>query len=289
MRGLVRAGLWARATQEGERALSLATSSTSPALLYGAQGDFAPEWAIEAYLQQGRRRLARDLLSRLTRDLEATALDPDLDVKIRRGVTRAVARVTLDERSSAPSPANADAGVHDAWPWRFGLGLVAAWHAWPGGDAARLREARQTLAALEAPAAGGATDPERELARALTEAVVAASQDEHPQVTLLLSHAADLESRLLDSGRLSLPLLPARELAAEIWQRFYRYADAEREARAALERFPHRWRALLTAARAATALERHDAARAAYEQLRALRAEADTADPATEEARRALR
>ena len=55
---------------------------------------------------------------------------------------------------------------------------------------------------------------------------MAASQDEHPLVTLLLAHAADLEVRLEQTGRLSLPLLSTHGFAAAIWQRFYRYPDA---------------------------------------------------------------
>ena len=104
-------------------------------------------------------------------------------------------------------------------------------------------------------------DPEQEVARTLIEATMAASQDEHAPVALLLTHAADRESVLLKTGRLRLPLLPSRELAAEIWQRFYRYGDAEREARAALEQAPNRWRAWLTLARASAALGHPDAAR----------------------------
>jgi hypothetical protein len=291
LRALVSAGAWERAGREGDLAVSYAGSTASPALLYGSRHDFAPEWLVEAHLQRGRRQAARTLLARLTRDLDAASLDPDVDAAVRRGATRAVARITLDERSSAVgAPPAQDMPRDEAWPWRFAQSAVTAWHAWPGGDAARLRDAASGMAAIDAsPATGAVPDRERELARTLIEAIAAASQDEHPQAQLLLMHAAQLEARLLEAGSISLPLMPARELAGEIWQRFYRYPDAERDARAALERFPNRWRALITLAQAAAALKRPDDSRALYQKLDALRADADANDPAREEARRALR
>jgi tetratricopeptide (TPR) repeat protein len=181
-----------------------------------------------------------------------------------------------------------DERAGDAWPWQFGVGLVNAWHAWPGGHADRLRAAKTSLDALSTDAASD-VDPEREIARTLVEATMAASQDEHPQVTLLLSHAADVEARLMATGRLTRPIQPARELAAEIWLRFYRYPDAVREARATLDRFPNRWRAWLTLARATAALKQGDESLAAWRRVAEIRAQADEGDAAREEARRAVR
>lgn len=285
MRALVAAGLWNAAEREGQAAIEHAGSTAAPSLLYGSPASFAPEWLVEALLQQGRRTAARALLARLTSDLERLTLDGDHHAAIRLAVTRATTRLAIDERSSPPAANDSNAAAHD-WPWSFGVALNAAWHAWPGGDAARLRMARDHAGAM---AATGDAGPERELANTLLDAAIAATQDEHGQVTLFLSHAADLETRLMETGRLSLPLLPAHELAAEIWQRFYRYPDAEREARAALARFPNRWRALLTLARAASESGQPDRAREALRQLEALREHADPGDPVREEARRGLR
>jgi hypothetical protein len=245
---------------------------------------------MEAYLQLGRRADARALSGRLTTGLASPPADDAALLAFQLGATRAIARTAVDDRSKVlvtGSPVSG-ASLRDPWPHRFGLGFVAAWHAWPGGDPGLLHTARQSLETLGSggPADGG--DPEIELARALLEATMAASQDEHPTVALLMDHAADREAELRRTGRVALPLVPARELEAELWLRFYRYGDAEREARAALERSPNRWRPWLTIARAAAALGRDADARAAFERVAAIRARADADDPAIREARQAL-
>jgi tetratricopeptide (TPR) repeat protein len=293
LRALAEAGDWDGAVRAGEAALSYAGAGASAALLYGRRGDFAAELLVEAWLQQGRRATARALLTRLTAEIAAADLEPSVDRAVRRGLARAVARLIVDERSPAlvaVPDSQEDERAADAWPWRFSVGLVNAWHAWPGGNADRLRDAKASLDALGADlGAASGVDPERELARALVEATMAASQDEQPQVTLLLLHAADLETRLTTTGRLTRPLQPTRELAAEIWLRLYRYPDASREARAALERFPNRWRAWVTLARATAALKQRDESLAAWRRVAEIRAQADDGDAAREEAQRAGR
>jgi tetratricopeptide (TPR) repeat protein len=288
----VEAGDWDGAARAGEAALSYAGGGASATLLYGRRGDFAAELLVEAWLQQGRHAAARALLTRLTAEIAAAETEPSIDRALRHGLARAVARLIVDERSPALAAVTGPAEDHadDAWPWRFSVGLVNAWHAWPGGNADRLRDAKTSLDALSTDV-GPATDidPESDLARTLVEATMAASQDEHPQVTLLLSHAADVEARLLATGRLTRPLQPTRELAAEIWLRFYRYPDAAREARAALQRFPNRWRAWRTLARATDALKQRDESLAAWRRVAEIRAQADEGDAAREEARRAVR
>jgi hypothetical protein len=117
---------------------------------------------------------------------------------------------------------------------------------------------------------------------------MAASQDEHPQMTLLFTHAIDLEARLRSAGRLLLPLVPARELAAELWLRTYRYADAQREARACLDAQPHRALPHAFVARAARRQKDVATATAAWEAVREIRRGADADDPLRREAEEAL-
>jgi tetratricopeptide (TPR) repeat protein len=290
LRTFVKLGDWPNAVRAGESALKYAGSPSSPALLYGARRELAVEWLVETWLQQGKRSAARTLVSRLEAELGRADASDDAVPAVRLGLARAAARVTLDERDwtapAAPAPSPEPEAL--AWPLGFAHGLLAGWRAWPGGDAQLLRLARVHLGALANASSARTADPEIELARVLTEAAVAASQDEHPQVTLLVTHAAELETRLEQTGRLSLPLLPARGLAAEIWQRFYRYPDAEREARATLERYPNRWRAWITLARACNLQDEMDEAHAAYRRVAEIRAGADAGDPALDEARRAL-
>jgi tetratricopeptide (TPR) repeat protein len=293
LRALAEVGDWDGAVRAGEAALGYAGAGASATLLYGRRGDFAVEPLVEAWLQQGRRAAARALLTRVTAEIAAADLEPPVDHALRRGLARAVARLIVEERSPAlvaVTGPQEDERAGAAWPWRFSVGLVNAWHAWPGGNVDRLRDAKASLDALSADfGAASDVDPERELARVLVEATMAASQDEQPQVTLLLLHAADVEARLITTGRLTRPLQPTRELAAEIWLRFYRYPDAAREARAALERFPNRWRAWLTLARATAALKQPDESLAAWRRVAEIRAQADEGDAAREEARRAAR
>ena len=290
-------GDWDAAARAGVAAIGYAGLVSAPALVYGGRQEHAVDWLIDAWLQQGQRAAAQALLARAATELERTADHADPTPATRIGLARAAARVALDERdaaalaSAAPGEANARAS-ETAWPLIFARGLVAGWRAWPGGSPERLATARTAVDALDRAAAAGAEtaapDPEIALARALVETAMAASQDEHPLVTLLLAHAADLEVRLEQTGRLSLPLLSTHGFAAAIWQRFYRYPDAEREARAELERHPNRWRAWLTRARAAAALGKHDEAQAAFRQVLVIRASADAGDAAVDEARRAL-
>ena len=142
LRALAEAGDWDGAVRAGEAALSYAGVGRSATLLYGRRGDFAAELLVEAWLQQGRRATARALLTRLTAEIAAADLEPPVDRAVRRGLARAVARLIVDERSPAlvavTGPQH-DERADDAWPWRFSVGLVNAWHAWPGGNADRLR------------------------------------------------------------------------------------------------------------------------------------------------------
>jgi len=279
-----------RGAREGEAALRLAGTAMTSTLLYGEHADYAAEWLVEGYLQQGRRIAARALVTRLVADLARVSADETLHAALERGIARAAARVALETRTwpEQAAPIELPGELH-AWPLPFAEAFVAAWRAWPGGDAARLKVASDRLAVLDADRQGSSTDAEVGVAHALVEAAMAASQDEHPQVTLLLAHAADLEVERTTAGRLSLPLIPAHELLAEIWLRFYRYDDAAREARAALARWPNRWRPWLTLARAATALKQVDKAQEAYRRVEDIRRGADDGDPAREEAKNALR
>jgi hypothetical protein len=241
---------------------------------------------LEALLQLGRRTDAYALAGAVIRD--GAAGDPTA----RRQAARAAARVVLGDRrldgrglaDRAALPLTAD--VASSWPVVFVAGLDAALRAWPGGDHTRLAEARRAAAALDDLAG---PDPRSEIAgaRAVLEAAIAASQDEHQQMALFVTHAADLESQLAADRRVTLPLVPTRELAAELWLRTYRYDDARREARAVAGALPHRISSAVVLARTAARLQ-DPTAPGLWRAVLDLRASADADDSLRVEATQAL-
>jgi hypothetical protein len=286
LRAAVRLGDWARATVAGERALAAAGPDGVYALLAGARAEYAPEWLLEAYLQQGRIAAA----TRFTADSRAAllALDPD-DPRgqgVRQALARMDARLAIATRRWPAARADDPAAVpsHETWTTAFVDGLGAALRAWPGGDPAHLARARTARDQLAALTNAARLPSEIAWAATLVDAAMAASQDEHPQMELLFTHAIDLEVRLREAGRLSLPLVPARELAAELWLRTYRYPDAVREARAALEMAPHRAMPHAILGRTAVRLRDASGAAEAYRRLRELRRDGDPDDELRREA-----
>ena len=185
------------------------------------------------------------------------------------------AALPLDERTAA------------LWPVVFVAGLDAALRAWPGPDATLVARARAASTQLEALAPEGRPS-EIAWARTLIDAAIAASQDEHPELALRLVHAIDMERSLAAADPAALPLLPARELGAELWLRTYRYDDARRDARALLDAQPQRISPFVVLARASARVKDTTAAAEAWRRVLELRATADADDTLRVEAQRAL-
>jgi hypothetical protein len=291
-RTFVRAGDWAAAATAGEAALARAASPVSPDLVLGRQTMTAGEWLLEAYAQQGRTGDARRLLASVDAALatgspaaEGESIE-DADVH-RQALARMWARWMLLPREYAPALPlpQTIATSPKSWPIVFAGGLRAALDAWPAGRPDLVAEAHEAMRILADHASG---DREAELGRVLIEAALAASQDEHQTLDLLVAHAADLESRLGRTRRGVRALVPARELAGALWLRSYRYTDAIRESRAALADYPNRIGPWLVAARAAVQIGNQGEAALAYSTIIELRKNADPADTAAEEARRYL-
>ena len=130
--------------------------------------------------------------------------------------------------------------------------------------------------------------PEIAWARTLIDAAIAASQDEHPELALRLVHAIEMERALAAADPAALPLVPARELGAELWLRTYRYDDARRDARAVLDAQPRRISPFVVLARASTRVQDTGVAAEAWRHVLELRATADADDTLRVEAQRAL-
>ena len=97
-----------------------------------------------------------------------------------------------------------------------------------------------------------------------------------------------MERSLAAADPAALPLLPARELGAELWLRTYRYDDARRDARALLDAQPQRISPFVVLARASARVKDTTAAAEAWRRVLELRATADADDTLRVEAQRAL-
>ena len=116
-------------------------------------------------------------------------------------------------------------------------------------------------------------------------AAIAAGQEEHPELELLLMHASDLEERLLRSGQLVLPFAPVAEIAGDLFFQANRFEQARRRYGDALIARPNRARSILGIARASVRLDDREAATAAYKQFLDAWADADPDLPEIAEAR----
>ena len=123
-----------------------------------------------------------------------------------------------------------------------------------------------------------------EAQRLAASAWVARASGENDEAVRLARSAAELEETVEKHPVTPGPLLPARELEADLLLELGRPADALRSYEKALEREPNRGRALAGAARAAEQAKNVDAARKHYTALAKLM---DRADPDRAEAKAA--
>jgi hypothetical protein len=324
-RTYVRLGEWAAAAASTEAAIKLAGTPASPELVYGVdRRDVAAEWLVEAYLQQGRIAKAHSLIAEIRRALDAgvgaddaAAREAMFDALVRMRVRYVLARADwtrgLEAEASAQgcgstanpaaSPASASpasvspaaasaAALAQASPdsvpstavsCAFLQAYSAARLAWPGAKADRLQEAARVNERLGG-VNGGPTSVV-ELFRVTVRAAIAAGQEEHPELELLLMHASDLEERLLRSGQLVLPFAPVAEISGDLFYQANRFEQARRRYRDALMARPNRVRSILGIARASVRLDDRKAATDAYKQLLDAWKDADQDAPELAEAR----
>ena len=281
-RTAIRRGEWATAVTAAERARAAGPEDPRAVDAVHAQ--------IDALLQLGRRGEAYALAHRALSVNGASGATGGAPAET---AARLYARVALGDRrldgrglgDRAALPL--DERTAALWPVVFVAGLDAALRAWPGPDAALVARARAASTQLGSLAPEGRPS-EIAWARTLIDAAIAASQDEHPELALRLVHAIDMERALAAADPAALPLLPARELGAELWLRTYRYDDARREARATLDAQPHRISPNVVLARAAARVKDTSAAAEAWRRVLELRAAADADDTLRIEAQRAL-
>jgi hypothetical protein len=275
----VKRGDWSAAAASSARAGAVASRADARAAALDAE--------LEALMQLGRRRAAYARAAAAIR-LPADAGDVERDAAARAVARLSVADRRIDGRGLGDRTALSLGPRESArWPAVFVDALDAALRAWPGGDEALLARARASLQTLQSLASEDSLN-EADWAATIVEAAMAASQDEHQQMDVFLSHAADLERNpaMLRFGRRL--LVPTREIAAELWLRTYRYDWARRDAAAVLEAQPRRVSPFVVLARTAGRVDDRAAAAQAWRTVLDLRASADADDTVRLEATQGL-
>ena len=273
-----RLGLWEESAETNARS---ADAEANP------RGRFhAWDYMVYAYLQQGRYAEARAIAEEALRiEREATSSNPE-------GYTRGVVAynlVAMPARYAVERDAWTEAMSLDLIPGmtpnaeavtRFarGIGHARAGHAAAAeAEAVRLDELREA-----ARAQGDAYWPVTMEAQALAvRAWVAHTQGRHDDALRLALQAAEVEETVEKHPVTPGPLLPARELYAELLMMHGRDADALAAAEATLVREPNRARTLRIAAEAAMAVGDAEKAERYSQQLREVQQRAD--DPSMNE------
>jgi hypothetical protein len=276
------------AADRGEWAAAAAASARTAAVTANPQARaYALDAELEALMQLGRRRDAYARAGAAMRLPPGAGYD-DLGAAARAFARLAIADRRIDGRGLGDRTAlGLGPRAAQTWPAVFVEALDAALRAWPGPDAALLARARASLATLET-LAGEHGPNEAEWAAYVVEAAIAASQDEHQQMALFLTHAAEMEANPTTIWIGGTRLIPTREIAAELWLRTYRYEDARREARAVLRDQPGRISPYVVLARTAARTGDRAAAVEAWTKVLELRATADDNDSIRLEAQQAL-
>ena len=106
-----------------------------------------------------------------------------------------------------------------------------------------------------------------EIARLTLQAAAAAAQSERDEMQLYLASAIQMETLQRAAGFSGAPLVPATEIAGDLWLQVHRYADARRAYAEAADRVGSTLRTLSGLARAARRLDDMPAACTAYRRL----------------------
>ena len=262
---------------------SAETNARSAAAESNPRGRYHPwDYQVYAYLQQGKDAAARAIVDEALRiEREAVEANPE-------GYERSIVAynlVAMPARYALERDAWDEARALEVLPagspfveaiTRFarGIGHVRAGVVGPAeAEAARLDELRSTLASANnsywATVVG---------AQALAvKAWIAHLEGRHEEALRLADQAADLEETVEKHPVTPGPILPARELQAEILLAQGRAAEALAAAEATLRREPNRSRTVAVAARAAEAAGNHVLAASYRRQLAHLMREGDGA------------
>ena len=243
------------------------------------------DYMVYAFLQQGRNADAWRVVAR-TKEAADRYYGAILGYNaIAMQARFALERSAWREAAALPVPARSAPFVEAVARFARTLGAARSGNlAAARADAAALAALRDTLRARNDTYWSTIVEAQR-LAGA---AWIARAEGRDDEALRLARQGADLEETLEKHPVTPGPLLPARELEADLLMEMGRAADAFRSYEMTLVREPRRARALFGAARAAEKAGDRAAARARYEELARLMEGADASRPEPKAAREFL-
>jgi tetratricopeptide (TPR) repeat protein len=276
-----RLGLWQESIQSNQDCVAASKEYARRIQLDGVWDEqlHAMDYLAYAYLQGAEDKKAKEIMDELNRIHKSSSEE----LKVAYSMAAIPARYALERRRWTDA-AVLSAGWRD-FPWdrypaaeaivHFARGLGAA----RGNDIAGARNELKQLEAIPARLAQ-ANQPDwatpTEVARREVAAWVARSEGKHEEAIRLLGTAADLEDSTEKQPVTPGPVLPARELLADLLLDLGRSVEALKEFEASLRNAPNRFNSLFGAARAAELSGDREKAGKFYAQLVAVCARADS-------------
>jgi tetratricopeptide (TPR) repeat protein len=288
-----RLGLWPEAIQSNKDCVAASKDYARRIQLDGVWDEqlHAMDYLAYAYLQSAQDKQAESILDELNRILRASSDE----LKVAYAMAAIPARYTLERRQWTDAAA-LSAGSRD-FPWNRFPAAEAIVHFARGLGAARKSDiagARHELSQLEAITArlAQANEPDWatpiEVALREVAAWVARKEGKNDEAVRLLGSAADLEDSTEKQPVTPGPILPARELLADLLLDLGRPGEALKEFEASLQSAPNRFNSLFGAARAAELSGDREKAGKFYAQLLSICARADGDRPELTAAKRFL-
>ncbi len=280
-----RLGLWQEAIQSNQDCVAASKDYARRIQLDGVWDEqlHAMDYLAYAYLQSAQDKKAKEILEELSKVRKASSGD----LKVAYPMAAIPARYTLERRQwkdAATLPAGWAGFTWDRFPGaetivHLAQGLGAA----RNGDIAGARHELKQLEAIPARLAQ-ANEPDwatpTEVARREVTAWVARAESRNDEAVKLLGAAADLEDSTEKQPITPGPVLPARELLADLLLDLGRPGEALKEFEASLRNAPNRFDSLFGAGRAAELSGDREKAGRFYSQLLNVcdRADSDRAD-----------
>jgi tetratricopeptide (TPR) repeat protein len=283
-----RLGLWPEAIQSNQDCVAASKDYARRIQLDGVWDEqlHAMDYLAYAYLQSARDKKAKEILDELNGIQKASSQE----LKVAYSMAAIPARYTLERRQWTDA-ATLSAGWRD-FPWDRYPAAQAIIHLARGLGAARkgdIAGARHELKQLEAIPARLAQANEAdwatptEVARREVAAWVARAEGRNDEAVNLLIAAADLEDSTEKQPVTPGPVVPARELLADLLLDLGRPGEALKEFEGSLRNAPNRLNSLFGAGRAAELSGDREKAGRFYSQLLQIcdRADSDRPELAT--------
>jgi len=292
-----RLGLWQEAIQSNLGAEAAAKEFGKRNKLSGAWDEkfHAMDYLVYAYLQGAQDKQARAVLDELNQIPKA---EPET-FKVAYAYTAIKTRYALerrrwDEAAKLSLPAESLGG----FPWasfrwaEANIQFARAIGAARSGDAATARDAAAKLAEIRAAlvVAKGDYDwaKQVEIQHQAALSWLARAEGKDEEALRLMRAAADLEDATDKHPVTPGAILPVREMLGDLLSELNQPALALQEYARSLESSPNRFNSIYGAARAAELAKNPAKARAYYEQLLALTAQADSSRPELQQTRKYL-